>query len=148
MPTPVESAKSAFDAGYSCSQSVLMAFAERYGLEFELARRIAAAFGAGISRQGQMCGAVSGALMVIGLHEWDVNEEIRPNKECIYQRSQAFMQRFAEGHGSVLCSELVKVDWNDPEQVQLARQDGRFDSICPALVQDAVALLEEFTGQH
>jgi hypothetical protein len=40
------------------------------------------------------------------------------------------------------------VDWNDPEQVQLARQDGRFDTFCPSLILDAVALLEEFVAKE
>jgi C_GCAxxG_C_C family probable redox protein len=145
MPTRSEQAKATFDAGYSCSQALLAAYAERYGLDLHQARGIAAPFGAGISRQGQICGAVSGALMVIGLHEWDDDQDIRSNKERIYQRSREFMGRFAARHGSVQCSPLIHLDWNDPEQVQLARQDGRFNTICPALVQDAVALLEEFT---
>lgn len=71
-----------------------------------------------------------------------------PAKEHVYLRSQEFMQRFSERHGSVQCSQLVHVDWSDHHQVQLARQDGRFDTLCPVFVRDAVALLEEFIGQH
>ena len=67
MPTAPEIAVSTFAANYSCAQSVLSAFANQFGLPVQTALKLASPFGGGIARRGETCGAVTGALLVLGL---------------------------------------------------------------------------------
>jgi C_GCAxxG_C_C family probable redox protein len=147
MTNQLDTASAYLQQGYACSQTVLSIYAARYGLLSERARAIAAPFGGGIGRTGQMCGAVSGALMVIGLHFWDDNADIRQTKESIYQHSQNFMDRFKALNGSIICRELTGVDMLDPQALQKAREELLFDQICPGFVRDAVQLLEDYLSK-
>ena len=132
------------EAGYGCGQAVLAAFAARYGLTEEEAHSIAACFGGGVGRSGQVCGAVSGALMVLGLHYWDETAELAPTKERLYQLSGEFMDRFALLHGTTQCRELLGYSLRDPVQLEKARADGLFSTRCPVFLRDAIRLVEEF----
>lgn len=139
----VESAVHYFKDDYLCSQSILMAFASRVGMEIPQAARIAAPFGAGMSRKGWTCGAVSGALMVIGLrfgHEQGTDLE---NKEKMYQKSQAFMAQFEEKHGTVVCRELLGHDLDQAGALEIIQEEGLFESRCPYFVRDAAEILLE-----
>lgn len=65
--TRPEDAAAYFNEGFSCSQAVVSSFSEDLGLHKETARTISCGFGAGMARTGNVCGAVTGAMMVIGL---------------------------------------------------------------------------------
>ena len=56
-----------FMAGYGCCQAVVAAFADLYGLDDTMAKRIGAGFGGGVGRMRMMCGAVSGIVILVGL---------------------------------------------------------------------------------
>lgn len=73
----VERTLSAFDEGFSCSQSVFSAFAPELGLDREMALRVATAFGGGMGHRGDTCGAVTGAFLAIGLKHGRVKAEDR-----------------------------------------------------------------------
>ncbi|MBP3634540.1 MAG: C_GCAxxG_C_C family protein [Oscillospiraceae bacterium] len=85
--------------GCNCCQAVLMSSCEQFGLTKEQAYRLAAFFGAGM-RSGEVCGAVTGALMALGLRYGDEN-----NRQC--GKSQEFMRAFKQEYGSCLCRELL-----------------------------------------
>ena len=144
MQEPVDIAITHYNNGYSCAQSVLAAFAARYGLTHDAVHGLAAPFGAGMSRRADTCGAVTGALMVLGLHYWDRHADPRENKEKIYQLSQQFMQEFKERNGTIVCRELLNIDISDPQALEQARQTHLFESLCPNFVRDAVELLEHW----
>ncbi|MCJ7610636.1 MAG: C-GCAxxG-C-C family protein, partial [Candidatus Aminicenantes bacterium] len=90
-----------FRQGYNCSQAVLAAFAPRLGLERDKAFRLAQSFGAGLARLGETCGAVTGALMVIGLKYGKVRAKDEAAKEKTYRLVREFMDRFRSRHGSL-----------------------------------------------
>jgi C_GCAxxG_C_C family probable redox protein len=138
-----ELAASTFRAGFSCTQAVLSAFAPEMGLDRDTALRVAGAFGAGIARTGQTCGAVSGALMVLGLRYGQTQPEDRPTKEKMYEIAQEFIEEFEAREGSVLCRELLGYDVSDPQQYQVIKDRGLFTSLCPRLVEDAVEIVEQ-----
>jgi C_GCAxxG_C_C family probable redox protein len=144
IANPIQTANRHIEAGYGCAQTVLAAFAARYGLTEGEAHRIAACFGGGVGRSGQVCGAVSGALMVLGLHYWDETAELAPTKERLYQLSGEFMDRFAALHGTTQCRELLGYTLRDPVQLEKAKADGLFTTRCPGYIRDSIALLEEF----
>lgn len=143
MTNPVDIAVERFEGPYSCSQAVFSAFAPQYGLTDELAVKISAPFGGGMARQGNVCGAVSGALMVIGLARGSVDPK---DKQLVYRLGEEFIQRFESGHTSVLCRDLLGFDLSDSEQAQTARDQGLFTRLCPAFVRNAAEILFEMLG--
>lgn len=104
-----ELAKEYFLKGYNCSQAVLLAFSDLTGLDAPLAAKLAAPFGGGMGRQREVCGAVSGMLMVFGiLHGYDAaSPTAAEDKKLHYTRVQELCRRFREGNGSIVCRELL-----------------------------------------
>jgi C_GCAxxG_C_C family probable redox protein len=137
---PIELAGFYFKHGYNCAQSVLLAYAETYGLTTGQAAQIAAAFGGGMGRLGRTCGAVSGGLVVLGLARGTVLPEDRAAKDQTYAVARRFQAAFRERFGALDCSDLVGADISTPEGYAQARQDGRFAG-CSTFVQGAAALL-------
>jgi C_GCAxxG_C_C family probable redox protein len=139
----VKLAVATFGEGFNCSQAVLSASAPDLGLGREMALRVAGAFGAGIARMGQTCGAVSGALMVLGFKYSQVEAGDRPAKEKMYAIARDFVARFEARNGSILCRELLGYDIGMPEGMQLIREKDLFTSLCPRLVADAIEIVEQ-----
>jgi C_GCAxxG_C_C family probable redox protein len=138
-----ETAQTLFQTGFSCSQSVLAAFAEKFGLEQQAALKVAGAFGGGMARSGATCGAVSGALMVIGLRYGSVSAEDKAAKDYTYAIGQEFLRRFKALHGETTCSGLLGYHIGTPEGMQQAREQGLFKERCPIFVRDAAMILDE-----
>jgi len=140
---PVETAEKMFADGYSCAQAVLAAFAPRYDLDRETALRLAAPFGGGMGRQGLVCGAMTGALLVLGLH----GGRIDPADDATRDRSDAqvreFTQRFRHRHGAIQCNDLTGVEIADPAARSAGKESGVYDAVCPGLVRFAAELVQE-----
>ena len=139
-----ELAQAYFQRGFNCSQSVLTAYSADFGLDQDLALRVAGGFGGGIGRRGETCGAVSGALMVLGLKYGAVDPQDKDGKEIAYQQARDFMQRFEALHGTVRCNDLLGVNIGTPDGLALARAENRFKQRCPMFVGDAAEILEDF----
>jgi C_GCAxxG_C_C family probable redox protein len=139
MTNVPDSAVARFDTGLNCAQSVLAAFASQLGLEESQALKIASPFGGGISRRGEVCGAVTGALMALGLGR---GSDTPAGKENTYQLGQDFLQRFEIKHGTIHCKELINIDISTPEGRQQARAGGVFTSLCPLFLRTATEIVE------
>ena len=140
--THKEKALQYFSDKFHCSQAVLAAFAPELGLTEEQALKLGACFGAGM-RKGEVCGACTGALMVLGLmygqfDKNDLESRMRENKVNV-----ELLNGFAEKNGSYICNELLGCDIRTEEGVKAAREKGLFTDFCPKMVADAVDLLEE-----
>ena len=140
MTDPLQIANDRFAQGLNCAQAVLSAFAAQFGISEETALRLASPFGGGIARQGQVCGALTGALMVLGLQRGNSAPQ---GKDETYRISEEFVQAFQERHGAILCRELIGFDVSTPEGLQAAREGKVFDSVCPGLVNGAAKMLAE-----
>jgi len=103
----VERAVDNFMAGYGCCQSVVAAFADLYGLDDLLAKRIAAGFGGGVGRLRIMCGAVSGIVMLVGLDCGQTDGGDREGKSACYKVVQELLARSAQENGSLICAEIL-----------------------------------------
>ena len=136
-------AQANFQRGYNCSQSVFAAFSDDFGLDQELALRVAAGFGGGMGRRGDTCGAVSGAIMAIGLKYGTSDPQDKATKERAYQMVRTFFERFQERNGAVRCKDLLGVDMSTPEGHALAKAEGLTTQRCPKFVGDAAEILEE-----
>jgi C_GCAxxG_C_C family probable redox protein len=137
----VEHARSRFEQGFSCSQSVLSAYGPQLGLDAELALRVSGAFGGGMARMGRTCGAVTGALMVIGLQRGNTKADDDEAKDACYNLAMEFVDRFEARHGSITCQELLGYGISTPEGRALANEKGLFDTLCPKLVRDAAEIV-------
>ena len=139
----VENALSCFEAGFSCSQSMLAAYGPQLGLDHETALKVAGAFGGGMGCMGQTCGAVTGAFMVIGLEYGKTEAEDDETKEKTYSLVKEFVDRFRSRNGSIVCRELLDCDISNPEERELAMEKGLFTTLCPRFVQDAAEIIEQ-----
>ena len=125
-----------------CSQSVLAAFSEECGISEEQAFRLGSCFGSGM-RRGDVCGACTGALMVLGLLYGETCAGDREERRRTNELNDLMMARFSEVNGSYLCNDLLGCDVRTPEGVQYARDHHLFTEFCPKMVANTVEILEE-----
>ena len=102
-----------FMAGYGCCQSVVAAFADIYGLDEVMAKRIAAGFGGGVGRLRMMCGAVSGIVMLVGLECGQTEGSDRAGKSACYKVVQELLARSEHENGSLICAEILGLNGHD-----------------------------------
>ena len=138
-----ERATRLFAEGYVCSQAVLAVYAELFGLTYESAIKVASAFGGGLARKAEVCGAITGALMVIGLMHGSTDLEDSESKEKTYAISQELMRRFEEKLGSIKCRSLLGVDISNQEGLENARENKLFETVCPDYIRMSIEVLEE-----
>ena len=129
-----------FENGYVCSQAVFAAFSPDFGLEKETALKIGACFGSGM-RKGEVCGACTGALMVLGLKYGESKE--KSNEAC-----KRFLDEFAEENGSYICNELLECDISTKEGVEFAVENNLFKEICPKMVESAAKITKEIVKEE
>lgn len=132
-----------FLAGYNCAQAVLYSACPRLQLERDLALKLSTGFGAGIARLGNVCGAVSGGVLALGLRYGRGENDEKTKTNDTYNRIQVFMDAFEKARGSVKCADLVKCDLNTPEGQQYFKDHDLLHRTCVGCVETAIALLEQ-----
>ncbi|MBQ3284799.1 MAG: C_GCAxxG_C_C family protein [Ruminococcus sp.] len=133
-----------FRKGYNCAQSVLLAFGDMTGLDERTAAMLSSSFGGGLGRLREVCGAVSGAAMVLGLVKGYSDPDDREAKKAHYRRVQEFAGKFREQNGSIICRELLAgvptAEGRDPE----ARTDAYYQKRpCAELCRCAARILDD-----
>jgi len=103
----VEIALSKFKAGYNCTQSVVYAFADEANIDKNTLLTISTGFGAGMGRKQEVCGAVSGAVIILGAKYGRKENESNDKTEITYSKVQKFIDEFTKEKGSIRCSELL-----------------------------------------
>ncbi len=137
-----ENAVALMDAGGNCAQAVLRAFAADLGLEQGTAMRVAAGFGAGMGRSQELCGAVTGAVMAIGLKHGAPRPDDAEAKERTYALTRELMERFRAEFGSCLCRDLLRVDLLTAEGQRQYKERDLGAKVCRPCVRGAVRILE------
>ena len=140
-----DEAKAFFNQHYNCAQSTVAPFAKVLGVDLDLILKIATPFGGGMGHAGQICGAVSGALMAIGLAKGITFYE-KDEKSACYDLAQDFLDRFRNLHGDLTCPGLLGLDIGDPEELAKVRALDLFHTLCPRLVGDAARITGELLG--
>lgn len=140
--THEEIATKLFAEKFHCSQAVLGAFAEEFGMGEKIALKLGGCFGGGMCK-GEVCGACVGALMVLGLkygqcEVGDLESRWKTNDAAV-----AFLERFNEMNGSYICKELLGCDLATEEGKQYAGEHNLFTEFCPKMVVSAVRITEE-----
>ena len=139
----VDFAVSSFKEGFNCSQSVFSTYSKLFDINHEAALKIAQAFGGGMARMGQTCGAVTGAFMVIGLKHGKVKAEDEEAKEKTYEIVRELVKRFKSLNGSIICKDLLGYDLDSPEEREQVKEKQICETLCPKFVQNSVEILEK-----
>ena len=105
----IQRAVELFMQGYGCCQSVVCAFSDLYGLDEEMAFRVAAGFGGGVGRMRMMCGTVSALVILAGLEKGQTKGEDREGKAACYQLVRQLLETFKQRNGSIICAELLQM---------------------------------------
>lgn len=148
MDTVSEIANQRHEAGFNCAQSVFTPFAEMLGVPLDVAAKISQPFGGGMGRSGATCGAVSGALMALGLAAGNPDPKDGAAKQHTYALARQLMERFQARHGALLCRDLLGDDISNPEGYQKIKEAGFFHDRCPAYIQQAPEILIELLAEH
>ena len=136
-----EKALSYFKDKFHCSQSVLAAYAEELGLTEEQALKIAYCLNSGM-RKGEVCGACSGALLVLGMKYGQCKKDDLNSREKANQKAEEFLEKFKAENGTYICNDLLGCDISTAEGVKYAMDHNCFTDICPRMVASAVKILE------
>ena len=125
---------------------MLSVYGARFGLDRETALRVAGAFGGGMGRMGETCGAVTGAFMVIGLKHGKTKADDDEAREKTYELVNAFVRLFRERNRTILCRDLLGHDLSTEEGREAVAEQNLILTRCTALVRDAGEILEAILG--
>ena len=137
-----EKAVNYFSQKLHCSQAVLAAFADECGITEEEAIKLGSCFGGGM-RKGEVCGAVTGALMVLGLLYGQKAASDTEGRQLSNKVNDLMMDRFKEKCGSYICNDLLGCDITSEEGHQFCVDNKLFTDFCPKMVAAAVEVVEE-----
>lgn len=132
-----------YNQGFTCSQAVLMAFADDFGMDRDTALRVACGMGGGMGRTDQVCGAVTGAIMVLGLRYGMTDPSRQEDKLGTYAKVRDFVESFTRACGSTGCTDLIGCNLSTPEGLERCKAEELSYRVCPPLVESAVKILEE-----
>ena len=136
-----------FVEGYNCAQAVAVAFCDVTGLEEKTAARMVSAFGGGMGRMREVCGAVSGMYFVLSyLYGYDAPIEGGPKKQ-LYTDVQMLAGKFRESCGSIVCREILKNPPTDPKPSPRTAEYYKTRP-CARMVLVAGQLMDEFIAEH
>ena len=124
---------------YNCSQSIFATFGEHLGMDFNTCLNIASAFGGGIAGMGNICGALTGASMVLGL-KYGINtvtDQRKPHNDTL-----KLFDEFKSLNGTIICRELINHDLLTDEDIQQAYKNEAFKN-CPKFVKQTAQILEK-----
>ncbi len=141
-----EQAKDLFLSGYNCSQSVLLSFADDLKFSKELAQKMAAGFGGGMGKQQETCGAITGAIMVLGILK---GEQVNNNDELkaeAYGSVNRLTGEFKAIYNTTNCQELIGCDLNTAEGSAKFKEERIMETVCAGCVERAVQIVEKISS--
>ncbi len=138
-------AKELFKRGYNCSQSVLVAFCDETGLDTEDALKISSSFGGGMGRLREVCGAVSGMFMVVGMKYGYTDPTDKQKKSEHYNLIQSLAKQFEQSNQSIICRDLLKINSKHDVPIPEDRTEAYYKKRpCAELVEYAAQILDEY----
>ena len=144
-----EAAMENFMKGYNCSQAVVLAFADVLGMDEDALLRLSSSFGGGMGRLREVCGAVSGMLIVAGLLYGYSEPDSLEHKNEHYARVQQLALEFERRRGSVVCRELLGLDVKHDTPVATPRTAEFYDKRpCMEIIGEVAEILDEYISKH
>lgn len=137
-----DKAKRIFEEGYNCSQAVFSVFSDVMNIDEETAKRISIGLGGGVGRMREVCGAVSGAAMVLG---YVYGGETAEDKKGAYEKVQKFAEEFKKDNGSIICREILGLDKTKKETATPEARTTEYYRVrpCSEKVYEAARIVEE-----
>ena len=126
----------------NCAQSVFSVYGKDLGVNENTASAIATGFGGGIARSQQICGALTGAIMVLGVKYFNP-ENLKDSKELIYNKTSELIEKFKKINGTCNCKDLIGVDFNTDEGIEFAEKNDLFNIKCRKYLNDICTILDE-----
>lgn len=143
MSAKSDKAVATFFDGFNCAQSVLSVFSDDFQLNRDKALKLACGFGAGIALRGDMCGAVSGGIMVLGMQYGSDRTSDEASTNLTYSKVNEFIDLFSQKHGTVECSSLIdNCNLSTPEGQKMFHDSDFKNRICSPCVRSAVEIIE------
>jgi C_GCAxxG_C_C family probable redox protein len=139
----VEIAIRSFNADLNCAQSVMTAYMEEFNIDPEIALSVSCGFGGGMGRLQETCGAVTGAFMVLGIHNCKRYTDNKDRKEKTYAMIQEFSDKFKSLHGTMNCRLLLNCDLRTEEGQRYVQDNKLHETVCEKCVSDSIRLIEE-----
>jgi C_GCAxxG_C_C family probable redox protein len=133
---------------FNCSQAVFTVFGIDYGLTENDCLKVACAFGGGMGRQQHTCGAVTGAMMALGIKYGKGLNDSEDKKQLTYSKARELFAEFNKLHGTTNCRELLNgLDLNNPEDHEKIIEQRLYDIKCEKYVTDSVIIVEKTMKQ-
>ena len=146
----IEKAVELFKEGFNCSQSVVAAFADKYGFTHEQALRMSASFGGGIGRMRETCGAACGLFMLAGLETGSTEGADSKGKAANYALVQELAEEFRQRNGALRCADLLGLSKKEPiVSTPEARTNQYYAKRpCVKMVEEAARIWCEYMEMH
>jgi len=143
METHADRAEALFKTGYNCAQSMIGAFEGEIGIDFETSMRLASSFGGGMGRLREVCGALTGLFMVVGLQSGYSDPQDHEAKTRHYQLVQDLASQFRDRFGTLLCRDLLELEETISEPIPEKRTDEYYQRRpCAEYIRFAASLLD------
>lgn len=135
-----------FKEGFNCSQSVVAAFADRYGFTREQALRMSASFGGGIGRMRETCGAACGMFLLAGLETGSTDGKDREGKAANYALVQQLAEEFKKRNGALRCADLLGLSRKAPvvSTPEVRTEQYYVKRPCAKIVEEAARIWTEY----
>jgi len=143
MKSRTETTIAKFQDGYNCAQSVLYSFSDDIGLDRNAALKMACGFGAGMGRKEEVCGAVSGGIIAIGVKYGRGEKDDRTSTELTYAKTRKLMDQFVQRHGTFICRRLLNgCELTTDKGQSQYKENNLSEKVCSRCIQSAVEILE------
>ncbi|OPY78866.1 MAG: putative redox-active protein (C_GCAxxG_C_C) [Syntrophorhabdus sp. PtaU1.Bin153] len=142
MQTKRDIAVAKFQEGYNCAQSVVYSYCDDLGLDKNSALKMACGFGGGMGCKEEVCGAVTGGIMVIGARYGRGEKDDRKAAELTYAKTQELMDQFVERHGTFICRTLLNgCDLMTKEGRKYIKENNLQNKVCTPCLQSVIEIL-------
>jgi C_GCAxxG_C_C family probable redox protein len=132
-----------FKEGYNCAQSVLYNYANRLGISYDMALKMGTGFGAGMGRRQEVCGAISGGILVLNMIYGRGETDNKEKQEYVYQKVRDLTDRFEKESGTIICKNLLDGCILTSEEGQKRFRDEKMIDKCYSYVDKVVKILDE-----
>lgn len=146
MNTTKDKAIQSFQSGMNCAQAVVTAYADRLKFDPDLAAGLSCGFGGGMGRLQQTCGALTGAFMVLGIHNSRLYTDRAELKNVTYTQVRKINEKFRQRQGATDCRSLLGCDLQTDEGMQYHKDTQQSKTIGEKCIAASIEILDEIVG--
>ena len=146
MNTTKDKAIQSFQSGMNCAQAVVTAYADRLKFDPDLAAGLSCGFGGGMGRLQQTCGALTGAFMVLGIHNSRLYTDRAELKNVTYTQVRKINEKFRQRQGATDCRSLLGCDLQTDEGMQYHKDTHQSKKKNKKCIAASIELLDEIVG--